>query len=273
MSRMDDHFAAVLGRGEGLLVPFLTAGDPDLATTEALVPVLAEAGADAIELGVPFSDPIAEGPTIQRATERALASGTSLRRVFELVRKLRPQVDIPIVLMGYANPFFTVGETAFAEAAAEVGVDGVICVDLPPEEGAVFYDACEKAGVDPVLLAAPTTTPERLEMIASRSRGFLYYVALTGVTGARTQIAHDLEEGVRRAKQIAKIPVCVGFGISKPEHVREVAAYADGVAVGSALVDLLDSAEGLAAKIDAAAAFIAELKAPLRPQAKAPLRP
>jgi len=264
--RLAERFAELRARGEKALVPFVTAGDPDLATTEALVPELEEAGADVVELGVPFSDPIAEGPTIQKASERALAANTTLRRILELVKRLRPRVRIPIVLMGYANPFFTMGERGFAEAAAAVGVDGVIVADLPPEEGEGFYAALEAAGVAPVLLAAPTTTPERLALIAARSRGFLYYVALTGVTGARASVARDLEANVRRAREIASLPVCVGFGVSTPEQAREIARYADGVVVGSALVDRIAARSDLAGRLEAAAAFVAALKAPLRPR-------
>jgi len=264
MSRFAERFAALRERGEGALIPFITAGDPDLATTEALIPTLEAAGADAIELGVPFSDPIAEGPTIQKSSERALASGTTLHGILQLVKQVRPKVDIPIVLMGYANPFFTMGEKAFAAAAAEVGVDGVIVPDLPPEEGADFYAALEAAGVDPVLLAAPTTTPERLALLAGRSRGFLYYVALTGVTGARAQVAVDLEAGVRRARDLAGVPVCVGFGISTPEQVADIRRFADGVVVGSALIDRLDAEPDLAGRLGAASDFIASLKGPLR---------
>jgi tryptophan synthase alpha chain len=264
MGRLAERFAALRERRERALIPFITAGDPDLATTEALVPVLADAGADAIELGVPFSDPIAEGPTIQKSSERALVAGATLRRILQLVKTLRPRVDVPLVLMGYANPFFHMGEENFAQAAAEVGVDGVIVPDLPPEEGERFYDAVEAAGVAPVLLAAPTTTPERLERIARRTRGFLYYVALTGVTGARADIARELESGVRRARALGEVPVCVGFGVSTPEQVAEIGRYADGVVVGSALVDRIAAAGDLAARLDAAGAFVAELKAPLR---------
>jgi tryptophan synthase alpha chain len=265
MGRLGERFAALRERGEGALVPFISAGDPDLETTAALIGVLAEAGADAIELGVPFSDPIAEGPTIQRSSERALASGTTLRRILQLVREIRAEVEIPIVLMGYANPFFHMGEKQFAAAAAEVGVDGVIVPDLPPEEGETFYDALEAAGVDPVLLAAPTTTPERLAKLAARTRGFLYYVALTGVTGARAEVAKDLEAGVRRARELCEAPVLVGFGVSTPEQVADIRRYADGVVVGSALIDRIAAATDLAGRLDVAARFVAELKAPLRP--------
>jgi tryptophan synthase alpha chain len=260
MGRLSETFAALRARRECGLVPFVTAGDPDLATSELLVRAVAEAGADAIELGVPFSDPMAEGPTIQRASERALASGTSLRRVLELVKGLRPRVGVPIVLMGYANCFFAMGERAFAEAAAAAGVDGVICVDLPPEEGATLRAELARRGVDAILLAAPTTSPERLAMLARETRGFLYYVSLTGVTGARAELARDLGEQVRRVREVSDVPVCVGFGVSKPEHVRELAAVADGVVVGSALVERIAAARSADEAATAAARFVAELK-------------
>jgi tryptophan synthase alpha chain len=242
----------------------VTAGDPDLATTAALVPALAAAGADLVELGVPFSDPVAEGPTIQRSSERALAAGASLRRVLELVKGLRPRLEVPLVLMGYANVFLTMGEARFAEAAAAVGVDGVICVDLPPEEGPELRAELAARGVDSILLAAPTTTPARLAMLARETRGFLYCVSLTGVTGARNQLARGIEEQVARVRAASEIPVCVGFGVSTPEHARELARFADGVVVGSALVDRIAAAANPEEAIDAAAAFVAELKAPLR---------
>ena len=264
MGRISDRFATLRARGEKALIPFVTAGDPDLETTEALVPALVEAGADLVELGVPFSDPLAEGPTIQRSSERALRSGTSLRRIFGLVKRLRAQVDVPLILMGYANVPLTMGAVNFASEAAEVGVDGTIIVDIPPEEGPELYSALEAAGVDGILLAAPTTSPERLEMLAKKTRGFLYYVSLTGVTGARSSLAEGIEENVKRAKGYADIPVCVGFGVSTPAHAAAVGAFADGVVVGSALVNRIEAASSRAAAVDAAAAFIAELKQPLR---------
>jgi tryptophan synthase alpha chain len=264
VARIAERFAALRARGEVALVPFVTAGDPDLATTAALVPALAAAGADLVELGVPFSDPVAEGPTIQRSSERALAAGASLRRVLELVKGLRPRLEVPLVLMGYANVFLTMGEARFAEAAAAVGVDGVICVDLPPEEGAELRGELAARGVDAILLAAPTTTPARLAMLARETRGFLYLVSLTGVTGARSQLAQGIEEQVARARAASQIPVCVGFGVSTPEHARDLARFADGVVVGSALVDRIAAAASPEEAIDAAAAFVAELKAPLR---------
>jgi tryptophan synthase alpha chain len=264
MSRIAERFATLRRRGERALLPFVTAGDPDLGTTEALVLAMAEAGADLVELGVPFSDPIADGPTIQRASERALAGGTSLRRVLELVKRLRARTEIPLLLMGYANPFYAMGPRGFAQAAAEAGVDGVIVPDLPPEEGADLYGAAEEAGVDGVLLAAPTTSEVRLRLLAQRTRGFLYFVSLTGVTGARASLAADLEARVRSARAVSPVPVCVGFGVSSPEHAAAIGRFADGVVVGGAIVDRIERAGSPEAAVDAVARFVAELKAPLR---------
>lgn len=267
MGRIGERFAALRQRGETALIPFLTAGDPDLEATQELVVAVVEAGADLVEIGVPFSDPIGEGPTIQRASERALASGTSLRRVLGLVKTLRAQVDVPLVLMGYANSILTMGEKRFAEAAAEVGVDGLLIVDLPPEEGVVLRRAVAECGIDSVLLAAPTTRPDRLEMLARETRGFLYYVSLTGVTGARTRLAEGIEEQVARVREASDVPVCVGFGVSEPEHARRVGGFADGVVVGSALVDRIAATSSIADAVDVASSYVAALKAPLRPDA------
>jgi tryptophan synthase alpha chain len=265
MGRIGERFRALRARRQRALVPFVTAGDPDLATTEALVLAIAEAGADVLEIGVPFSDPIADGPVIQRSSERALRSGTSLRRVHDLEKGVRARVEIPLVLMGYANPILAMGEEGFAEAAGAVGVDGVIAVDMPPEECVGLRGALAVHGVDPILLAAPTTRPERLSMLARETRGFLYYVSLTGVTGARSELATGIEEQVRRVRAVSDVPVCVGFGVSRPEHARELATFADGVAVGSALVDRIANAPSRDAAVDAAAAFVTELKAAIAP--------
>ncbi len=262
MKRLAETFERLAERGECALVPFLTGGDPDLDTTEALLPVVAAAGADVIEIGVPFSDPTAEGPTIQQASERALASGASLRRILALVARVRPQVDAPLVLMGYANNFLSHPE--FAAEAAAVGVDGVIIADLPPEEEPGFFGALRTAGVAPILLAAPTTTPERLRWLAEQTRGFLYYVSLTGVTGARASLPDDLAESLAALRRIAKVPVCVGFGIATPEQAAFVSHHADGVVVGSALVNRIAGAPDRSAAVDAVSGFVATLKQALR---------
>ena len=264
MGRIGDAFLRLRAARERALVPFVTGGDPDLDTTEALVLAMAESGADLIEIGVPFSDPTAEGPTIQRASERALAGGATLRRILERVGRIRPRVDVPLILMGYANPFYAMGTEGFVETAAQVGVDGIIVADLPPEEGRDLYEAAERGGIDPILLAAPTTVESRMKMLAGRTRGFLYYVSLTGVTGARQALAKDLEADVARIRKHSDIPVCVGFGISTPEHARLVGGFADGVVVGSAIVDRIEAAPSRESAVDAVARFVSELKAPLR---------
>lgn len=235
-------------------------GDPDIETSAAAVVAMAKAGADVIELGVPFSDPIAEGPIIQRASERALANGATLRRILELVREVRPQVDTPLVLMGYANPLFSMGSERFAAAAEEVGVDGVIVPDLPPEEGGELYAACRERGIDPILLAAPTTTRERLALLTRETRGFLYYVSLTGVTGTRAELAGGIQEMVNQVRDISSVPVCVGFGISTPEHAREVSRYADGVVIGSAIVDRIEKSEGAGEVVESVTEFVSALR-------------
>jgi tryptophan synthase alpha chain len=264
MGRIENRFSELRTRGERALVPFVSAGDPNLPTTEALLLAIAEAGADLIEIGVPFSDPLAEGPTIQRSSERALRSGTTLRGVLRLVKNLRSKIEQPLVLMGYANVFLAMGEKNFAAAAKEVGVDGVITVDLPPEEGELFFDSLIECEVDPILLASPTTSEARLAALAEKTRGFLYYVSLTGVTGARKEMAAGLEEAVLRIRRISDVPVCVGFGVSTPEQVSEIGRFADGVVVGSALVDRIEAAETPGPAVASVSEFVTKLKHALR---------
>jgi tryptophan synthase alpha chain len=264
MGRIESRFSELRERGECALIPFLTAGDPNLPATEALVLAMAEAGADLIEIGVPFSDPSAEGPTIQRSSERALSSGTTLRGVLKLIKNLRPKIEQPLVLMGYANVFLAMGERNFAAAAKEVGVDGVITVDLPPEEGGLFFDSLIEREIDPILLASPMTSESRMAMLAEKTRGFLYYVSLTGVTGARKEMAAGLEEAVSKIRKISETPVCVGFGISTPEQVAEVGRFADGAVVGSALVDRIEAAETPGPAVASVSEFVAKLKRALR---------
>jgi tryptophan synthase alpha chain len=260
MRRIAQRFEQLRKNGEKALVVFLSAGDPDLDTTDALVLAMAESGADLIEIGVPFSDPVAEGPTIQRSSERGLASGASLRRILERVERLRSKVELPLLLMGYANPFYAMGAERFAVAAGQVGVDGIIVPDLPPEEGHDFFEAADRHGIDAVLMATPTTPPERMKYLVEATRGFLYYVSLTGVTGARGDLASDVQAQVDLAKSFGDVPVCVGFGVSKPEHARELAGFADGVVVGSAIVDRIESAGSREKAVESVASFVEELK-------------
>jgi tryptophan synthase alpha chain len=237
VNRLERHLARARSDGRRSLVVYLCAGDPDLATTERLVPALAAAGADVIELGVPFSDPLADGPTIQAAAERALRSGTTLAGILELVSRVRGRgCEVPLVLMGYMNPFVRMGLDAFVARAAEAGVDGVIVPDLPLEEAHTLGDAAAAKELSLVLLAAPTTPPQRLRAIGSQTRGFLYFVSITGVTGARAALPADLPARLDAVRAASAAPVAVGFGISAPEQARALAEHADAVVVGSALV-------------------------------------
>jgi len=264
VSRLGATFEALRARGERALVAFFTAGDPSLEATARLLIEAERRGADVIELGVPFSDPVADGPVIQRAGQRALAAGASLRRVLELVHTLRGEVHAPIVLMTYYNPVLAFGLPAFAETAGKVGVDGVIMIDLPPEEGQALRERTDAAGVDTVLLVTPTSTPDRVRMIARRSQGFVYLVSLTGVTGERTALPPDLEAQVRALRLVTTKPVCVGFGIGRPEQAAAVGRLADGVIVGSAIVRLVEERAGSSSLVTDVGDFIASLKAPLR---------
>jgi tryptophan synthase alpha chain len=240
------------------------AGDPSLPETERLVIEAERRGADVIELGVPFSDPLADGPVIQRADVRALAAGTTLARVLEMVAKLRARVRLPLVLMTYYNPILAFGLASFARAAVAAGVDGVIVPDLPHEEAEPLRAEAEAAGLDLVLLVAPTSTPARVKAIARLSRGFIYVVSLTGVTGARRELPPDLGAQVRTLRLVTTKPVCVGFGVSTPEQVAAVGQLADGVVVGSAIVRTIEEHAGSPALVDKVGDFIASLKAPLR---------
>jgi len=233
-------FARARAEKRAAFVPYLTAGDPHLDVTAALVVALARAGADVVELGVPFSDPIADGPVNQAAASRALAAGTTLEQILATVARLRAATRVPLVLFTYFNPVHAYGLKRFAEHAAASGVDGVLCVDLPPEEAKGEYlDALARFGLDPVFLLAPTSTRERVKAVARAGRGFVYYVSRTGVTGERAELPRGLEREVADLRHRLKLPVAVGFGISTPEQVAAVAKVADGVVVGSALVRLV----------------------------------
>ncbi len=263
MSRLDATFAALRARGARALVPYFTAGDPSLATTAKLMLEASRQGADVIELGVPFSDPLADGPVIQRATQRALAAGVTLPRVLEMVRELRGDLTTPLVFMIYYNPILAFGLKAFCRTAAEVGVDGVLVIDLPPEEAGPLHAEADPLGLDVVHFVAPTTPPARMRMIARASRGFIYLVSLTGVTGERASLPPDLTGLLRTLRGATTKPVCVGFGISTPEQAALVGEHADGVIVGSAIVRLIERHAGSTDLIAEVGRFLAALKAPL----------
>lgn len=264
MSRIAAQFARCKERGENALWVYFTCGDPDLATTEALVLAAARAGADGVELGVPFSDPVADGPIIQRASERALRAGTTLEQILGLVTRLGRQTEIPLLLFSYYNPILQRGLESFAKAARAAGVDGVLVVDLTPEEADGFVKTMRVAGLDTVFLAAPTSTDERLQKIAASSSGFIYVVSRTGVTGPRESLSEEIRAVVGRVRRVSGLPVAVGFGISRSEHVRELAGVADGVVVGSAVVELISRDENSSARIAAVEDFIQKLKAATR---------
>jgi len=243
MSRLADTFSRIKAAGNGPgLVTYVTAGDPDLVRTAGILRTLDRSGADVLEVGVPFSDPLADGPVIQRATERALASGATLAGVLETVGTLRAELRAPIVIFSYANPVLRLGAERFADRAREAGVDGVLVLDLPIEEADTFRALLTSRGIDTILLLSPTTTDERLRRAAALGSGFLYAISRLGVTGARDAVADGAEEMVGRIRAVSSLPVALGFGISKPEHVREVGRWADAAVVGSALVNVIAEA-------------------------------
>jgi tryptophan synthase alpha chain len=241
MSRIQETFEKLKRQGKKALIPYIMAGDPDLSTTQSLVLELEKSGADIIELGVPFSDPLADGPVIQRASERSLRHKTSLRGVIDLVRILRRQTQIPLVFMSYYNPIYKYGEERFARDAMACGVDGVIIPDLPPEEAGQLLPVSYRAGLDTIFWLAPTSTPDRIRRVSESSRGFIYYVSLTGITGAAMGALGEIRKKIQEIRRGSAKPVAVGFGISTPDHAAQVAQWADGVIVGSALVKLIES--------------------------------
>lgn len=236
MSRIAKTFDRLKKEGRKAFIPYVMAGDPSLEHTARLVHMLSECGADIIELGVPFSDPLADGPVIQRAAERSLAGGTRLRHVIALVRELRASTQTPIVLMTYYNPIFKYGEERFTKDASEAGVDGLIIPDLPPHEARSLIKLCRPARIDTIFLTAPTSTAERRKIVAKAASGFIYYVSITGITGARLATDGSIAESVRSMGQESGKPVAVGFGVSTPQEASAMAGFADGVIVGSAIV-------------------------------------
>lgn len=263
--RIAQRFRELAEAGELGLVAYITAGDPSLAATEKIVLAAAQAGADVIELGVPFSDPVADGPTIQRASERALQSGTTLAGVIELVGKIRAHCDVPLVLFTYFNPILQMGLEKFARAAALAGTDGVLATDLTPEEAEEYRATIRAHGLDTIFLAAPTSTDARLALIAHASTGFLYLISRAGVTGAREALPPDLPALVRRTRKFTSLPIAVGFGISLPTHVTVLGGLADAAVVGSALVAEIEKAP----TVEAAAAAVGERIRVLKSAARA----
>jgi len=245
------------------LIPFITAGDPDLATTKALALEMAARGADLLELGIPFSDPLADGPTIQAASNRAVQGGVHLQEVLQLAGEIRRETEIPLILMGYYNPILQYGLERTAQEAAALGVDGFIIPDLPPEEAGPWRKAAAQAGVANILLAAPTSGAGRIKRMGRITKGFLYYVSVTGITGARSELPADLAAALQEVRRLVQCPLAVGFGISTPEQVKWLAPYVDGVVVGSAIVQRVARLRGREL-IKEVGDFIAALKEPLR---------
>src|SRR5260370_6085097 len=236
MSRIRDVFAELRRSGRGRFIPFTTAGDPDLATSELLLIKLAAAGADIIELGVPFSDPVADGEVIQRASERSLRNGVTLVEVLACVARAKQQIDVAVVLFSYFNPLLQFGRDRLANEAKQAGVNAVLVTDLIPEEAQAWTETLQQRELDPIFLVAPTTSDERLARIAQQARGFIYAISRGGVTGARDEMTHDAETLVRRVRMVSDLPIAVGFGVSTAEHLREVWRFADAAVVGSAIV-------------------------------------
>ncbi|PYR80762.1 MAG: tryptophan synthase subunit alpha [Acidobacteria bacterium] len=249
MTRLEQTFARIRSNGHPGLVTYITAGDPDLDRTAGILRALDRAGADVLEVGVPFSDPLADGPVIQRATERALASGTTLSGVLDLLRTIRGDIRAPIVIFSYANPILRLGSERFADRARDAGVDGVLILDLPIEEADESRTMLTQRGIDTILLLSPTTTDERLRRAAELGSGFLYAISRLGVTGARDALAAGAQDMVERIRRVSDLPVALGFGISKPDHVREVGRWADAAVVGSSLVDVI-AREGTSADLN-----------------------
>jgi tryptophan synthase alpha chain len=259
-SRLDRTFRRLKDQREKALIAYLMAGDPSLSETEQLVLELEKAGADVIELGVPFSDPIADGPVIQQAAERALRSGTTLRSILSMVERIRGQSDIPLVLMAYYNSIHAFGPDRFCREAVSAGVDGLIVPDMPPDEAAPLKAPAAASGLQLIYLLAPTSTAERRAFVARQSHGFVYYVSLTGITGATLGNVSKIGENVRHIRKISHTPIAVGFGITTPEDAAHVSAIADGVIVGSAIVKQIAAGQQQQGMVARVSGFVQSLK-------------
>ena len=263
-SKIDRTFARLRRGGEKALIAYVMAGDPSLEVTEQLVVELEQAGADIMELGVPFSDPIADGPVIQQAAERALRSGTSLRTILPMVARLRARTQIPLVLMAYYNNIHAFGPERFCHEAAQAGVDGLIMPDMPPDEAGPLKGPAAAAGLQLIFLLAPTSTAERRAFVARQSQGFVYYVSLTGITGAKLVNLADVGKNVEKIRKITDVPVAVGFGVTTPEDAANVAVIADGVIVGSAIVKQIAAHQQKPEMVKHVAEFVRSLKNAMR---------
>jgi tryptophan synthase alpha chain len=265
MSRLEATFEALRQRGETGLVAYVTAGDPDLERSAEILRALDRAGADVLEVGVAFSDPVADGPVIERAAARARAAGGTLSSTVDLVARVRPDIRAPIVIFSYVNPLLAMGEREFAARAAAAGVDGVLVLDLPIEEAGAFQQTLTAAGLDMVFLLSPTTTEARIAKAAALGRGFLYVISRLGVTGARDTLAEGAHELVERIRRHTRLPIALGFGLSRPEHVRQTGEWADAAVVGSALVSVIEQAAGAPDLAERVEAFVRAMKGACRP--------
>jgi tryptophan synthase alpha chain len=260
MSKISETFKELEKKKEKALITYITAGDPDMQSTESLLYTLASSGADIIELGVPFSDPMADGITIQHAFERALKNPFSLETILKMVQTVRTRIETPIVLFGYYNPFYQYGLKKLCSDARQAGVDGLLVVDLPPEEATILQQEAQDQKLDLIFLLAPTSTDERIKRVAQLASGFIYYVSVTGVTGARESLAEMIDQNVARIKNATRLPVGVGFGISKPEHIRSMLPFADAVIVGSAIIKIVEEHLDKPGLNESVGAFIKSLK-------------
>ena len=264
MKCIEKKFASLRAKNEKALIVYLTAGDPSLGITKKLIFALEKAGVDILEIGVPFSDPTADGPVIQAASQRALRAGTTLAGVLKMVAEVRKVSEIPVVLFGYFNPIFAYGVKKFAQSARTTGVDGVLVVDLPYEEAKELRIYTDAVGIDFISLIAPTTDAKRLSKIAAKATGFLYYISITGITGTAAPKIDNIKTEVGKIRKITNLPIAVGFGISKPQQAREIARFADGVVIGSAVVRLIDENKNNKDLLKIVSDYVSEIKKELR---------
>ena len=257
MSRMQGVFSELKEKNQKAFVAYITAGDPNLDATQEICNALSQSGVDVIELGVPFSDPLADGPTNQKASERALASGTNLSSILSTVKKLRDSgLETPIVLFSYLNPIYAMGYESFAEECKRVGVDGALVLDLPPEEAGQYIEVMRRQNIDTVFLASPTTTENRLKLINQESRGFVYYVSRTGVTGVQSDVSDTLDSEVSKVRALVSKPLIIGFGISNPEQAKQIGSLGDGIVIGSAIVKMVENYHNDIKTIDKISDFV-----------------